>query len=290
MMRVSRKQSLIAFFLISCLLLLLHILIVLARNAQQTADQIQEKLGVFLYLRDDGVEEWVKLLAELEEANLHVVFFSKDDAFRLLTNKLPNILPHLEKYGITNPLPPTIYVTYKNQEDYETIKSTVARYEHIISNLDNLSLSTSFQQQTSRTSKLITLFQVLFSLCLFLIIGVVVMIGTVISYIVTTLFYRFQDQVELASLLGGSRKVILSPFLSVAGGVIVPARILNLVAAIVWSVHIDRYFLDILEVSFIKNYLPQGQLVIWFIAEIILLIAFVIVLADRQVKRLLKNA
>ncbi|MDP2669796.1 MAG: hypothetical protein Q8O99_02025 [bacterium] len=57
MMRVSRKQSLIAFFLISCLLLLLHILIVLARNAQQTADHIQEKLGVFLYLRDDGVEE-----------------------------------------------------------------------------------------------------------------------------------------------------------------------------------------------------------------------------------------
>jgi len=157
MIHVSWKQLLVAFFLVSSLLILLQILIVFAWNARQTSQQVQNNLGVFLYLRDDAVQWGVNMLEELTDGGLHAVFFSKEDAFRLLTKKLPNIISHLEKYGIANPLPPTLYVTYKNQEEYEMLKSIVARHEETISNLDTLSLRTSFQEQTWKISKLVTM-------------------------------------------------------------------------------------------------------------------------------------
>jgi hypothetical protein len=51
------------------------------------------------------------------------------------------------------------------------------------------------------------------------------MIGMVISYIVTNFFYRFQQQVELTSLLGGSRRVVLAPFVWVISSIMFIARL-----------------------------------------------------------------
>lgn len=156
---------------------------------------------MFLYLRDDVEDRGVKLLEEMKQAGLTTTFFSKDDAFRLMAKKLPDILDQLAVYGIDNPLPPTLYIVYKNQEQYESMKSIVSRYDDAISTLDNISLKSSFEEQTWRASKLVTMMQVLLAICAVLIGGVIVMIGMVISYIVTNFFYRFQQQVELTSLL-----------------------------------------------------------------------------------------
>lgn len=68
MFRVSWKQSLIASFIVLCLLLLVHILSVLAWNARKTSTEVQQQLGVFLYLRDDATDRGVKLIEELEQA------------------------------------------------------------------------------------------------------------------------------------------------------------------------------------------------------------------------------
>lgn len=56
MIHVSWKQLVVAFFLVSSLLILLQILVVFAWNARQTSQQVQNNLGVFLYLRDDAVQ------------------------------------------------------------------------------------------------------------------------------------------------------------------------------------------------------------------------------------------
>lgn len=289
MIRVSWKESFLAFFVVTCLLLLLHILIVLAWNAQQTSLQVQQNLGVFLYLRDDAIEGGVQMLQEFTDAWLQSVFFSKDDAFRLLARRLPDILPHLEKYGIINPLPPTIYVTYKNQEQYETLKWIISRHEEAISNLDNLSLTTSFQEQTWRVSKLVSLLEMLIQLCAFLIVGVLVMMVTIISYVVTTLFYRFHEQVALALLLGGSWRIILTPFFSVVWGVMCLGRAGSVFLAVIGSMKIDRHFLDILEVSFVNNYLPRGELTMWLLWEGVILVLVVLVVTYVQVARLSKK-
>gem|GEM_PF-3713834 len=51
-----------------CLLLLTHILSILAWNSWKTSLDVQEQLGVFLYLRDDATERGVKLIEEMKQA------------------------------------------------------------------------------------------------------------------------------------------------------------------------------------------------------------------------------
>ena len=61
----------------------------------------------------------------LKKAGLEVNFYSKKDAFDVLSKKLPNVIGSLEQYGIQNPLPPTLYVLFDNQKEYESMKKIV---------------------------------------------------------------------------------------------------------------------------------------------------------------------
>ena len=258
MIRVWWKQMIVSSFLIFCLLFLVHILGILWWNARSTSLRVQQQLGVFVYLQDDATEEGIKLIDELQQASLTTTFFSKDDAFRLLANRLPDVLQQLSAYGIENPLPPTIYIVYRNQQQYESMRSIIARYDHIINTSDRLSLTDSFNDQLSRSSKLVTMMHVLFLVCLLLIWWVLVMIATVLSYIVTTLLYRFRQQVEITSLLWWSWWVMLSPFMSIIALVIFLAWILSTWLSWYGGQRLDTYFLDLLDSSFFALYLPQG--------------------------------
>lgn len=289
MIRVGWKQSLIASFIVLCLLLLIHMLSILARNAWKTTGDVQQQLWVFLYLRDDVEDRGVKLLQELKEVWLKTTYFSKDDAFRLLGKKLPDILDQLDVYWIQNPLPPTIYIVYKNQEQYEAMKSIVSRYDDAISTLDNVSLKSSFEEQTWRASRLVTMMQVLLVICAVLIWGVIVMIGMVISYIVTNFFYRFQQQVELTALLWWSRWVVVSPFVRVILSILFLARVGWVVITSYAAVQVDRYFLDVLETSFLRTYVPGWSRRVWFLAELVAMRIIGTILIDIQIRLFLRK-
>lgn len=290
MYRMWWKQIGVASFIVSCLLVLTHILVILWWNARNVSMQVQQQLGVFVYLRDDATERGVKLLEELKQAWLVTTFFSKEDAFRLMAKKLPNVLDELTTYGIENPLPPTIYITYKNQEQYESMKLIIARYDDAISTLDTLSLKSSFQEQTRRASKMVTMMRVLFALCLLLVGWVMVMIGMVISYIVTTLFYRFQQQVELTALLWGSWYVVVAPFFRVVFWSLLIAWLWAML--VTWyGIHtINTYFLDVLETSFTNTYLPSWQKYVWLLGELLMLIFFATLLIHIHIALFLRKS
>ena len=289
MMRVWWKQFIVALFLIVCLLLLVHVLALWARNAQRISTQVQQQLWVFVYLRDDAGQEAVKFVEELQQAWLQTTFFSKDDAFRILAKKLPNILDSLEKYGIQNPLPPTIYIVYQNQEQYEAMKSVVSRFSETISTSDNLWLQVSFQEQTWRASKLVTMMQILLTISGLLIWWVLIMIGMIISYIVTTLFFRFQQQVEITSLLWWSRFTILRPFVVIIFWILFLSRLISISFSRFMIEQIDTYFIDLMESSFKQMYMPSWQKWVWFLSELFFLCLFWFVLIDIQIRLFLRK-
>lgn len=289
MMRVWWKQFIVALFLIVCLLLLVHILLLWARNAQRISSQVQQQLWVFVYLRDDAGQEAVKFVEELQQAWLQTTFFSKDDAFRILAKKLPNILDSLEKYGINNPLPPTIYIVYQNQEQYEAMKSVVSRFSNTISTSDNLWLNVSFQEQTWRASKLVTMMQIVVSIASILIGWVIVMIGMIVSYIVTTLFFRFQQQVEITSLLWWSRFTILRPFVIIVLGILFVSRLLTISFSRLIIEKIDTYFVSLLESSFKQMYMPSWKQGRWILWELFFLCLFWFALIDVQIRLFLRK-
>jgi cell division protein FtsX len=68
-----------------------------------------------------------------------VEFYSKEEAFGLLADRLPDVIDNLDKFGIDNPLPPTLYVMFRNKSEYEYLKSTLEEYAPILDNLDDFS-------------------------------------------------------------------------------------------------------------------------------------------------------
>lgn len=57
---------------------------------------------------------------------LQVKYISKESGLEQLSKRLPNIFKSFESYGIKNPLPSTLYVSFSNQEQYEFLKSTIS--------------------------------------------------------------------------------------------------------------------------------------------------------------------
>lgn len=117
------------------LLFFLNVLGIASYQIGKSADQVQKKLGVYFYLNDDPkakdvvYAQAIQLMKELKDAHMEVEFYSKEDAFVLLEKRLPNVIGSLEKFGIENPLPPTIYVMFRSQQEYEQLKTIVLKYE-----------------------------------------------------------------------------------------------------------------------------------------------------------------
>lgn len=112
------------------------------------------------------------MIDELKEAGLETTFFSKEQAFQRLTAQVPDVLPDLEKYGVDNPLPATIYVTFRSEEEYQIMKSIVMRYEALISNSNDVSSGVRFTQQEERIQTVMNVLLGVQSLGVFLIISI----------------------------------------------------------------------------------------------------------------------
>jgi len=77
---------------------------------------------------------------QLEKAGLKVDYLSKDEAIKTLSKRLPNVIKNFERYGIENPIPPTLYITFKSQKEYDTMRKIVddKKYQDILLNLSDI--------------------------------------------------------------------------------------------------------------------------------------------------------
>lgn len=144
---------------------------------------------------------------------METTFFSKEQAFQRLTAQVPDVLPDLEKYGVDNPLPATIYVTFRSEEEYQILKSIVIRYAALISNSNDISSGVRFSQQEQRIQTAMNMMQGVQSLGILLIIGVVVIMIAFVWYSCIINVTSFREQVALEKLLGVPLWKVLMPFL-----------------------------------------------------------------------------
>ncbi len=208
MISSSRKQVIWLAAIISFLLFFLNLLVILSYNTQVFWDNVREKLGVYLYLNDTDLSEdfvyaeAIDMKEELEDAWLDVEFYSKEDAFNVLEERLPNVIGNFEKYWIENPLPPTMYVQFSDEADYRRLKDAVLKYEDIILNLNDISEEWfALSDQEHRSSQVINLtnFLTTFSYVLIWVIWIIIISFLLFGLQLT--FYRFKKQVEVEKLL-----------------------------------------------------------------------------------------
>ncbi len=143
MIKASAFQTISGIGIISFLLFFLNLLALVSYQVALTGDQVQEKLGMYFYLnestntKDETYAQTIDMMQEMKKAGLDVSFYSKDDAFSLLKKRLPDVIGSLEKYNIDNPLPPTLYVLFDNQDEYEVMKTILLNYEDSVINMDD---------------------------------------------------------------------------------------------------------------------------------------------------------
>lgn len=155
----------------------------------------------------------MSLKSELEKENLDVEYYSKQDALDMLQQRIPGVIENFEKYGIANPLPATMYVTFDNNEEYLALSGIVSNYSGIIRNAESIKTKGGFAEQQQRIANIIniTKFSTAFSLVL---VGVVcVMIITFLILIITMKCRQFRKNIEVEKLLGANYMTIKMPFL-----------------------------------------------------------------------------
>lgn len=193
--------------------------IILAVNfvAKSALDELTHKVDVVVYLKDDveyyQVQQMIKELRELKGIT-NVGYTSKADALEIVAKTHPKTAEFLERYGVDNPLPPSINITterpelhvmvqqFLNQEKYRKLLANViseggqqaAATQAVSRNLINLSQATN---------------QIIFWVFAIFIIGAILIISNAIQLTI----YNRQREIFIMRLVGATHNFIRLPFL-----------------------------------------------------------------------------
>lgn len=262
--RWSIWQVIATSILIGGLIFLGNILMTISYNTWVAKEHIQPKLGMYFYLNqwlDQEVEGQtvMSMVEELEEAGLETSFYTKEQAFARLAQHLPAILSDFQNYGVENPLPPTLYVLFANDEDYQMMKSILVRYDGLIDNATELTDGISFDDQEKRIQTTINAMNVIQQWS-FVLVGIILCtIIAFLRYALSATITKFRDQLLVEKLLGARGWQIVTPFLLYAL-LLVCIWFGIFVLWWTWAIHVaNSYTLELFNSSFVQlAFPPEG--------------------------------
>lgn len=280
MLRSSWKHILSLIWIVSFLLFFWNLLVLLSYNTDIFNQEVKEKLWVYLYLDDTQAtkdlvySEAIDMKEEFEEYWMNVEYYSKDEAFAILEERLPNVIDNFEKYGLENPLPPTMYVLFDNEREYRLLKDIVLKYEDIIINLEEVSWEWfTFSEQERRSSHVINLTNFLKKFTHFLILIIALIVIAVLLFWLRLTFYRFLKQIEVEKLLWAHFSTIQRPFLIMAL-LVMTCGFLLMICYFIWIFRfLDWYFISVFQTS-VYEYTMWAKKIWAFLLQEYLLLLF----------------
>jgi len=231
-------QTLGLMLMIASLIFLLNVIGWLKLWLDQAVGNVKWKLGVYLYIKsipsqeDRITEQVIKMKTELEAQGMQVEYYSRQDAFDTLSKKLPDVVQSFDKFGISNPLPATMYIMFKDSSEYEMVKTIAAKYQPIIVNSLDTTRDTHLRQQEQRVINIINLGNVVTVISLGLVMFLIAIIVVFLLFIIRIKFYGFKDTIQVQKLLGASYAQIKWPYL-IHIGLILTCGVL-IAAVIMW--------------------------------------------------------
>ncbi len=202
------------------LIFLLNILLGVSFYGKAFNQEIQGKLGMYFYIVDDPSrqsqidKQVMDLKEELKNAGLEVQYSTKDDALNFLKKSLPELSGNFERFGLENPLPATLYVTFHDQSQYELLQQTLAGYQEIIVNHQDASQIETLQSQETRILNIINLSNFVQMICRILVVMLTAVILSFAIFFLKGLLIRFREDIQVKKLLWARKNQILRPFLA----------------------------------------------------------------------------
>ncbi|HNG97517.1 MAG TPA: hypothetical protein PLW93_04575, partial [Candidatus Absconditabacterales bacterium] len=274
--------------LIGFLLYLLHLLVGVTLGVRSMSTTIQNKLGVYYYIKDSSTQKdqiysrVIEMKDKLEKLGMKVQYMSKEDAIKSIERKVPSVLDSFQKYGIENPLPATVYVLFNNTQDYEKLKAVVTLYEDIITNRDDISkIGQTMKAQEKRILTTLSMTKMIVVLSVILVVILVVIICSFLILTIKSIFTHFRKSITIQQLLGTPYRLLKSPFLVVSCLMSLVGFILSLMLRGISALIINRYttalfdqsLFSILGLTSTTSALRQG-------GEIIIIISIALVLGN----------
>ena len=145
------------------LLFLLNILVWVSMYGNTLNDSLRDKLWMYFYLNDNVESESqlykqvFKLKEKLESEWLQVNLLTKEDAMNFMMKRLPELTWSLEKFGMDSPLPATLYVTFSDKSQYQTLQTVMLENKDIVLNIQDLDQVDNLEEQENRIVNVIKL-------------------------------------------------------------------------------------------------------------------------------------
>jgi len=126
---------------------------------------------MYFYIKDDPENEDIiykrvmQLKEQLQNEQIKVSFSTKEDSVNFLEKRLPELTKTFEKFKIKNPLPATLYVTFRDQDQYEVLQRIMLENKELILNIQDLTQVKNLEEQEGRILNVIKLSNFVQLLC-----------------------------------------------------------------------------------------------------------------------------
>lgn len=237
------------WFLIWFLFFLLNVFLWLSIYTSSLSDTLKDKLGIYFYIRDipgdenNTYKKIITLKEDLEKQWLDVIFSSKEDAFKFLEKRVPELITNLKKFDITNPLPATLYVMFQNDSQYESLKNSILKYKELILNIKDIDQWSTLKQQENRILSIINLANFIKVLSYTLIIVLWLIILAFLLFLVNNIFNTFHTDLSIKKILWATTNQIQESFLWILLIVIGVAFLVNII--LLWlSSYVAWFYLN----------------------------------------------
>ena len=248
-------QFLWMILMTACMIILLNIVIAIFVWAQKTAQSVQWKLWVYFYIKTLSNKEdeinWkvIEFKQKLEQAWLKVEHHTKAEAFKTLTQKLPTVAKSFEKYGINNPLPQTLYVTFDNQNQFNVLKSIVPQYNDIILEYSEDKQQEAFKRQQDTIVNAINFSNIITRTSSILVAMIIIIMITMLLYVIRVKFMSFIKDIEVQKLLWASYLQIKLPFYLSTLLILIFSTLIAYWVTLLFTDSVDYYMLSLFSTS-----------------------------------------
>ena len=271
--------------LIGFLLFLLNIFLGVGFYANHFSADMKGKLGMYFYIKDDTgatdslYQEVMLMKDELTKQWLNVTFSTKDDALAFLQKKIPDVVSNFQKFGISNPLPATLYVMFSTDAQYEAMKATIIKHKDIILNVKDVDSGTTIKQQENRILTTINFSNLVVIMAYCIIALILVIVFTFLTFLLKTIFSTLHKEFEVKKLLGASHLDVTKSFVMITLDIILFAFFVCWVLLILGGITLNIFLMNIFQISLLSVLANSAILLIAFIVEMIVVWGISIFLA-----------
>jgi cell division protein FtsX len=232
----------------------------------------------------------IELKEKIEKEWLTVKYYSKADVFKLLNQRIPDVIESFKKYWIDNPLPPTLYITFENENEFNLMKDIIWDYQYLITNFNDIQEKIKFEEQEWRIINIInfTGFMMIFSY--FLIAMLWVIIFTFLLLIIKITFYNFYKQIEVEKLLWFNLFRIKLPFLLETVIMFFISFCLVIWFLSIFVHYLNIHFIKLFDVNLINIIIENSDTIYkWLLIEFLIITVLWLVFSNFFLNKLIKK-